>query len=447
MAARLGIDSVPTGRFWRLKAREAMGRTLQDDEKEFLASYGDTVPDDLPKERQTKRETSHEMSPEEKQDLANKHAETFRRRMERQEHVDTRWLEDPFTNLFRSIGGLFRFGHRRDDDGSSGVPARRRPSGPRSPARFVNAETYEDDPEAFQGGDQGEKLTAEDIMKRRRMERIERARVGRPFHERVMLFFLKGWLLIGPVAFVALTAAEVAYILTHLVAHDDQNGEIIIWGGALFIEFAMMFTTFGLGIKRHEASEYREIYGKRDPALEGLVAIGTILWIVFAIINIVGQSSFLMSLVQSSHDPNMQVLYLFVASRVVGFILGDAGTAFFLGQVDSNDVRLMARAEHEKGKLYMELAEAEGKRKLLEAEADSKVKSMAIKVEQERADAEFLAELKRQTFTRILEVQGGPQMALPSPSADLPITGEFQTLNAEGQTSEQERVRIRRLDK
>ncbi|EFH81769.1 hypothetical protein [Ktedonobacter racemifer] len=295
---------------------------------------------------------------------------------------------------------------------------------------------------------QGDKLTYEDMMKRRRMERIEKARVGKPFHERVMLLGLRAWLLLGPIAFVLLTAAEVAYILTHLVAPGDQNGQTIIWGGALFIELAMMFTTFGLGIIRQKVAEQREIYGHADPSQERAVKIGTGLWLTFALINIIGQTSFLLSIVQSTHDPNMGIMYLFVASRVIGFILGDAGTAFFLGQVDEHDVRLMARAEHEKGKLYTELAEAEGKRKLLEAEADSKIKMMEIKVEQERADADFLAQIKKQAFTRLLEMSGGaPGGALPAPGADLPITGEFQTLSAEEQAPERQRVRFHRLDK
>ncbi len=106
-----------------------------------------------------------------------------------------------------------------------------------------------------------------------------------------------------------------------------------------------------------------------------------------------------------------------MASRVIGFILGDAGTAFFLGHVESNGVSLMARAEREKGKLYADLAEAEGARRLIEAEADSKIKMMEIKVQQERTDADFLAQLKTQTFTRILELSNPTQTALPAPSS------------------------------
>src|SRR6266851_4361439 len=271
------------------------------------------------------------------------------------------------------------------------------------PARFINAETFEDDLEGvdFSGGKlRGTSSMTAEQLKARRIERVENARVGRPFHEQVMLFFLKCWLLVGPVAFVVLTAAEVAYILTHLVAPGDRNGQIIIWAGAMFIELAMMFTTFGLGIKRHEVAERREAYGHVEPAQERMVLVGTLMWLAFAAINVIGQSAFLFHVIAASSDSNLTLLYVFVASRVVGFILGDAGTAFFLGHVDSNDVRLLARAEHERGKLYMDLADAESKRRLLEAEADSKIKLMEIKVQQEQADADFLSRLKEQTFTR-----------------------------------------------
>jgi hypothetical protein len=252
-------------------------------------------------------------------------------------------------------------------------------------------------------------------LKIRRMERIENARVGRPFHERVMLFCLKCWMLIGPIAFVCLTAAEVAYILTRLVAPGDKNGQTIIWAGAMFIELAMMFTTFGLGIKRHEVAERRATYGTVSPADQRLVWIGTVMWAAFAAINIIGQSAFLLHLIGSTQD---MTLYLFVASRVIGFILGDAGTAFFLGHVESNDVSLMARAEREKGKLYTDLAEAEGARKVMEAEAESKVQLLEIKVQQERADANFLAQLKAQTFTRLLQISdAAAPAALSSPSS------------------------------
>jgi hypothetical protein len=279
------------------------------------------------------------------------------------------------------------------------------------------------------------------------MERIENARVGRPFHEQVMLFCLKCWLLVGPIAFVALTAAEVAYILTHLVAPNDRNGQVIIWAGAMFIELAMMFTTFGVGIKRRDVAEKKEVYGHADPGDERLLTLGTVMWVIFALINILGQTAFLLHVIASSQDANMNLLYVFVASRVAGFILGDAGTAFFLGQLDNNDIKLMARAERQRGKLYAELADAEGERKITEAEAEAKVQLLEIEVESKRHDADFLAGLKRQTFTRILEETNTPnaQGALPAPDEDAPLTGEFRTLGDKPEQNKQ-KINYRRLD-
>lgn len=239
----------------------------------------------------------------------------------------------------------------------------------------------------------------------RRMNLIEGSKFGRPFHENVMLFVLKFWLVIGPIAFVLLTTSEVAYILTHLVAPGDRNGQTVIWGGALFIDLAMMFTTFGVAIKRRDLAEKREANGgvvsKRE---EGEVWFGTFLWLIFAIINIVSQAAFLLHVIQSAGSPpaGLQLLYLFVGSRVVGFILGDASTAFFLAKVDNSQLKLLARAEREKGALYKDIAAAEGDRRLTEAKAEAEVRLVQIKVEQEEQDAMFLADLKRQVFTDIL---------------------------------------------
>lgn len=263
-------------------------------------------------------------------------------------------------------------------------------------------------------------------LRRRRMNRVENAKLGRPVHENIMLFFLKCWLLVGPIAFVLLTAAEVAYILSNLVAPGDRNGQTIIWAGALFIELAMMFTTFGVAIKRRDLAEKKDIYGS-VPIAEQLEAwFGTGLWLVFAAINIIGQSSFLMNVIASSHGKvPLTLLYIFVASRVTGFILGDASTAFFLAKVGDNDLKLVARAEREKGKLYTDLALAEGDRQLAEAKADASVLMVQIEVQQKQEDALFLADLKRSAFkdalgrTRPSELPApNTQTALPSPEPE-----------------------------
>src|SRR5260221_1793052 len=322
-----------------------------------------------------------------------------------------------------------------DDEAPGAIPARRTP-GPSAPSPLHavtdDIEPYDDDLEYASTIPRARRENTSTLtpaqLRERRMERIENARVGRHFHEQVMLFCLKCWLLVGPIDFVALTAAEVAYILTHLVAPNDRNGQVIIWAGAMFIELAMMFTTFGVGIKRRDVAEKKEVYGHADPGDERLLTLGTAMWVLFALINILGQTAFLLHVIASSQNAAMNLLYVFVASRVAGFILGDAGTAFFLGQLDTNDIKLMARAERQRGKLYAELADAEGERKITEAEAEAKVQLLEIEVQSKRHDADFLAGLKRQTFTRILEETNTPnaQGALPAPDDDAPLTGEFR---------------------
>ncbi len=245
---------------------------------------------------------------------------------------------------------------------------------------------------------------SQEQLRTRRMNLIEGSKFGRPFHENVMLFVLKFWLVLGPIAFVALTTSEVAYILTHLVAPGDRNGQTVIWGGALFIDLAMMFTTFGVAIKRRDVAEKREANGSVSKREEGEVWFGTLLWLIFAIINIVSQAAFLLHVIQSAGSPpaDMSLLYLFVGSRVVGFILGDASTAFFLAKVDNSQLKLLARAEREKGALYKDIAQAEGARRLTEAKAEAEVRLVQIEVEEKEQDAMFLADLKRQVFTDIL---------------------------------------------
>ncbi|GER86685.1 hypothetical protein KDW_08470 [Dictyobacter vulcani] len=153
-----------------------------------------------------------------------------------------------------------------------------------------------------------------------------------------MLFLLKFWLFIGPIAFVALTTSEVAYVLTRLVPAGD-TADYVIAGGALFIDLAMMFVTFGVAIKRRDLEEKRESGGIVSKREEGEIWLDcTGMWLVFAAINIISQAAFLLHVISQNPgaNTNMTILYVFVASRVAGFILGDASTAFFLAKIDGS---------------------------------------------------------------------------------------------------------------
>jgi|GEM_PF-2745545 integrase len=80
-------------------------------------------------------------------------------------------------------------------------------------------------------------------LRERRIRLIEGAKVARPLHEAIMLFALKVWLLVGPPAFVALTTFEVAYIFAQLLPPGDAGDKIILLG-ALFVDLAMMFSSY-----------------------------------------------------------------------------------------------------------------------------------------------------------------------------------------------------------
>jgi hypothetical protein len=249
-------------------------------------------------------------------------------------------------------------------------------------------------------------------LRTRRMALIEGTKFGRATHESIMLFLLRIWLVIAPILFVVLTSSEVAYILTHLVAPGDKFGNTVIWGGAIFIDVAMMFCTFGVAIKRRDLAEKRETMGSVSKREEFESWFGTGIWLVFATINIISQAAFLLHVISASGSKDLNILYIFVASRVVGFILGDASTAFFLAKVDSNNLKLIARSEREKAALYRDIASAEGERKLIEEKAEADILIVQIEVQQKREEAEFMAALKRQMFDDILQ----RRTALPSGS-------------------------------
>jgi hypothetical protein len=253
---------------------------------------------------------------------------------------------------------------------------------------------------------------SQEQLRMRRMNLIEGTKFGRPFHENFMLVGLRIWLVCAPILFVVLTSSEVAYILVHLVPPNDKNGTTIIWMGALFIDIAMMFCTFGVAIKRRDVAEKRETWGAVSKREEFEVWFGTGIWFVFAVINVISQAAFLLHVIALSHDPNMNLLSIFVASRVVGFILGDASTAFFLAKVDGSNLKLIARSEREKAVLYRDIAAAEGERKLVEEKAEADILFVQIEVQQKREEAEFMASLKRQMFDDILQRRN----ALPQPN-------------------------------
>ncbi len=319
-------------------------------------------------------------------------------------------------SFVQSNVGFASVSQQEDDDTTTG-PAPAAPRAPRSPwwsRLFDGGAAAQPHTDSLDFAHLTTSDMTQDQLRARRVRLVESAKVARPLHEAVMLFLLKVWLLVGPPAFVVLTVFEVSYIFSAMLPPGD-SGDKIIFFGALFVDLAMMFTTFGLAVKRRDLAEKREVNGSVPVREQAEVWFGTGLWLVFAVINIIGQSAFLLHIVQASHNPgNLTLIYLFIAARVTGFILGDACTAFFLAKVDGNKLDLIARSERKKAALYADISSAEAERRLAEAKAEAEQTLIQIDVQQKKEDAEFLAEIKRDAFRRALGRQ--PESSEPTRS-------------------------------
>lgn len=264
----------------------------------------------------------------------------------------------------------------------------------------------------IQQGTSGVPLTSgnmtADELKARRIARVEAASFTREFHEVAMLWMLRKWILFGPMAFVALTSGEIAFVFAIVGAGASLW---LIWGGALFVDLCMMFCTFLLARTRRRIHELRAS-GSDVPhtmlALSRGLAFG---WSALAIVNMIGQVAFLTILMRVG-SLSVLIYYAFIGTRVFGFIIGDAVTAFLLPQVET-DIELVAREDERKGKIYLQIAQSEGERRKSEAQADMAIKKIDIEIEREQRWAEFHAELDKLMIEDTLRRQRGHMIESP----------------------------------
>ncbi len=250
-----------------------------------------------------------------------------------------------------------------------------------------------------------------DELKARRIARVEAASFTREFHEVTMLWLLRQWILVGPMAFVALTSGEIAFVFAIVGATASLW---LIWGGALFVDLCMMFCTFLLARTKRRIHELRSS-GSEVPSTMNTLARGLAFgWSALAIVNMIGQVAFLTILMRTG-NLNILVYYAFIATRVFGFIVGDAVTAFLLPQVET-DIELVAREDERKGKIYLQIAQSEAERRRKEAQADMTIKKIDIEIQREQRWADFHAELDKLMIQEVLgrqrrlsESQNGPE--------------------------------------
>ncbi len=254
--------------------------------------------------------------------------------------------------------------------------------------------TVESEPEPF--ADEATRL-----WRQRRNALMKNMRVGQRLHTRIMNFLIGIWILLAPPLFVLLTVGEVAYVLYQVRPKDSSwvlvSPLTLIVAGALFIDISMMFTTFRLATRREDEANY--VTGGQDVPftlqrdLRGL----TILWLLFAAINVVCQVAFLVNFI----DQQNYLLIGVVLLRVIGFIASDYAVAFHLTRTEPG-YREVLRTEREMMTASTELSKLDGERLRQEAEDNARIKKILLQVRQEAADTAFLIDLRTNLYQSIL---------------------------------------------
>jgi hypothetical protein len=264
-----------------------------------------------------------------------------------------------------------------------------------------------------------EELTA------RRLARVENARMGRSAHDKFMLGVKAAWRVIAPPWFVAVTAGEVVTYLSHYMPHADLPTDVLIWGVALFLELSMMVATYDLSERNRVEAEKHAAGVAIGKAERKKKRLAIVFWFLLAATNITGQVAFLWFVTHPDGvqvDPGTQTfLIVFIVVRVVGMLIGDANTAFVLGD-DEKELTQVARDEKQRGEAFTLIAEAEGEYRKNVAEAnhkvaqiDSQVERLKMEMENQKRRDNYHAELDRIMMEESLDRQQQRQRQLPPP--------------------------------
>ncbi len=245
------------------------------------------------------------------------------------------------------------------------------------------------------------KLTPEEIQQRN-YATLAQASFDKPLHEHVLDFLKETWRIVGPIAFVLFTAWEVYYYLHHFMAQDNSlTTQILLWGITLLIEIPFMMATYDQSTRKKRAMEAREQgHYKRLPDAFGSVAM----WFLLAGVNIAGQIAFLVLITQVGSVADPTPLYLFIGIRVLGVLLGDAYTAFYLLPPETTISRVV-RHQKAQGEGLAQLSEAAIERQRKESQAELDLKRNQNTIRREQNEARFLEQFSELNMRQALENQ------------------------------------------
>jgi len=231
-----------------------------------------------------------------------------------------------------------------------------------------------------------------------------------PGHERFMEFLKSTWRVVGPIAFIVFTAGEVYYYIKHFLPEDNSVWtQVLLWGVTLLIEIPFAIATFDLSGRKGRAIEARRV-GLEPPDKDTVGAI--IMWFIMALINIAGQMAFLFFLTKAGNFAKDWAIYLFIGFRVVGVIVGDAYTAFFLSPAPTT-IDHVIRHQKAQGEGFTQLTDQHNDRQIKESRAIAQIKQNQRIMRREESDAEFIDQMHRMTAqaalrqqSRLLEIKG-----------------------------------------
>lgn len=231
-----------------------------------------------------------------------------------------------------------------------------------------------------------------------------------PAHERFMEFLKSTWRVIGPIGFIVFTAGEVYYYIKHFLPEDNSVWtQVLLWGITLLIEVPFAIATFDLSGRKGRAIEARK-EGLEPPDRDTPGAI--MMWFAMAVINISGQMAFLFFVTKVGSFEKDWPVYIFIGVRVIGVILGDAYTAFFLSPAPTTTDHVV---KHQKaqGEGFDQLTDQYNERKIKESNAMLRIEANQRHMKRDRDDADTIDQMHKMNAqallrqqSRMLEIKG-----------------------------------------
>ncbi|MBO0791705.1 MAG: hypothetical protein J2P36_12250 [Ktedonobacteraceae bacterium] len=235
-----------------------------------------------------------------------------------------------------------------------------------------------------------------------------------PFHEQALDFLKMSWRIVGPIAFIVFTAGEVYYYLKHFMPGSDNAWtEVLLWGITLLIEIPFCIATYDLSARKKRAVEAKA-EGREAPDKDTPGAIA--MWTGMALVNVTGQVAFMILVTNVANQAiaSATPIYFFITMRVLGVLLGDAYTAFFLLPPE-NTISRVLKIQKAQATGFKVLAESAAEQQTIEQRSSIDLRRNQLALKREEREADFMHEFSEMNMRaalrnqrRLLEAQETP---------------------------------------